>query len=1493
MKKFYNNTKMSGAFSSALRVLALLCVLLGFSSSAWGADYYFFQTNADDWCNNTGTWMSREKNDNVYTIPFKITKKNTNYYFWISTKNNDKKSIQSNSDIGFEKEKFTSSGVTFQKKEYGCTPSNGSHIAALGFYVYGDTDNTDITIIVDISNAKEIKVTIPEKCRPKSTITSATYNAEDASINLAGSVTDACGGTVSYGFAYKKSGTNNWTKVTAVGTETDFTGTCDASTFEAGAVYIFTTYTFQDNQTYYSSSEARVRIPTPPTKVLLTKDATYNSDNVKATLYGYLQQNPIQTGAPCLNIIEYGFVLKQGLGSEPTASNIKVIASNADNTQNLVRGADFSATSATLVKGTVYSYRSYIYAEGIGYIYSDEIRYFSTGNCTPQPGGGNPIYITVDGSLGEAFYDDCTLYYGSLQTALDHLKDNTEYTHSNGNLKQPVVITVSQFDNAAGDKGRGTYTGNKEYYVSGGGEGGVDGHSYTRKLRVLAVEGFNRHNEDSETYDAEHTLTIQANNGDKPRIEHILIRKSRNVKLKGLSIFSREDNNGDTKDTALEIDAGRFNNWQDAFCDFFDANIVVEECIIGSNGFTGVHVNSYSGLTFKYCTFNLSVEDFSDNARDYGASAKFFECRNIKFIQNNFWGGHSTLLWLQQTKNALFYNNVFWNTNEYNNGGCQAVRVYNQSYSGKTQCDSIAVIYNTFYLADNENKGEYSFIFFGGVKENYDVNGDVYFKYNNCYSYDKDMVSQIKSPYPLEKYKSDKHGNLCPNNYWSIPDTKSPSNFDPEIKACETTYINVADLVCTTGASGPASLIIKQPINGQGQEEAGLKVGPKLTIEDIKGFSNITLDPVELYSDRYNQGERSSDANGKWTLGALEASTGNIVNTIYWLGGDSKEWDNRNNWAYIPGETEQTRQEGRAITHRILSCVDVLSEDLKIVIPEKGSAKYPTTTKATYFYPEIPSEFDSRSDARKNIVEGEQVSAGVGTGKQIVKYASSINLEYGAALKGVHYLKEGENTYRYDEGITNMTLERDQWTLVGPVVLPWDDKDKNTTRDVMSNDYFLNYEPNVYMRRAVVGGTATEPSLTWNQTFAELDSLCKPNTAFAVTIPNSYGNYWGIGLSAQDYYGSICGLTGDALNEKLADVTVPKSFNPFVGRFVNEKELIKYSDLPINQPVLLNNSYPCNIDVQKLEGDGNSNGIVYLYDYIAKSIKVAGDDSWTAEGSYKGYNGVNTQYIKPQNGFVFIPKKSSVEVTEAMLVGGDTKSRSAEIENNKVSINLHAGSSNSLVHSSISIEHDPELGTNVESAINAPKVFAYREAPELYMMAHDKTLCRLAVPKSETVIPLGIQVKTPMYVTFKVARNSGYSKVTLVDTENNYEHDLLESPYTADILPKGTCEGRYFLNVVSDASDFGDDDVTTSVEDASGEDLAINIYNDTDNSDAITVVTSNVELEKIYVSDSMGRVIPFEANGNYAKIQIPNAMGVYIIQVIGDKASRTEKVILK
>ena len=67
MKKIYNNTKMSGAFSSALRVLALLCVLFSFSSSAW-AGYLICGPDAMDLSYNSGKEMT--KSGAVYTYTF-------------------------------------------------------------------------------------------------------------------------------------------------------------------------------------------------------------------------------------------------------------------------------------------------------------------------------------------------------------------------------------------------------------------------------------------------------------------------------------------------------------------------------------------------------------------------------------------------------------------------------------------------------------------------------------------------------------------------------------------------------------------------------------------------------------------------------------------------------------------------------------------------------------------------------------------------------------------------------------------------------------------------------------------------------------------------------------------------------------------------------------------------------------------------------------------------------------------------------------------------------------------------------------------------------------------------------------------------------------------------------------------------------------------------------------------------------------------------------
>ena len=56
MKRFYNNTLMSGAFSKALRVIALLCVLFGVSGSAWGKTIYLDAGGSNLW-DQGGAWF--------------------------------------------------------------------------------------------------------------------------------------------------------------------------------------------------------------------------------------------------------------------------------------------------------------------------------------------------------------------------------------------------------------------------------------------------------------------------------------------------------------------------------------------------------------------------------------------------------------------------------------------------------------------------------------------------------------------------------------------------------------------------------------------------------------------------------------------------------------------------------------------------------------------------------------------------------------------------------------------------------------------------------------------------------------------------------------------------------------------------------------------------------------------------------------------------------------------------------------------------------------------------------------------------------------------------------------------------------------------------------------------------------------------------------------------------------------------------------------------
>ena len=1565
MKRFYNNTINSLALKNALRVFALLCVLLGFSSSAWGQTYYIWGDNSLGFKDsNTSIGMEQSGSDNLYTFTANSTSTDRWFKIYYGT----------NKDVGANAIGTGTNDKITLGNEYSCKQGSYSEFkldiesgktytiklsSALKLtvtesvidyskrtiYFENTLGWTEVYVYWDVywdnekgagANGRNFTKMTPTGCKD---VWEGVFASDITNGNIAFSNTnfstfdnfyngEACARgdfdyinfqdvkfTPSKTSNETKNGTKyfnegNWSTHNSTSTATQFildishfTGwkTSDAqfkAVFYNGSekvseheltqcpydadIYFTETGLSLSNCTHVVmerwsknygekwNTSGKVKLACANNCVeindwnnnadltiyegecadvkdllLLSREANIDTSDKTATLYGYLKFTDCDA-----QITEYGFYYCPSDGCIPTENSKVVLQAQHQGTTGIQRGTEFSAV-LNYTEGVRYGYRSYAVVNGKVRL-SKEVRYFGSSQCNPQP-AGQPINVTVDGAqYGIDYADNCNLIYGNLQLALDNLESHEKGYIVDGALQQDITITVFQLDN------KGTYTG-KIKTVSGGTGGG------TRSLNVNVIEDINKNQNDN------YKLTIKAAEGHNPRIQHLLIRESRNIEIDGLNIISNPTNNGETEDTALEIDAGKCSDWVNVSRELDNANILIKNCMIGSNGFTGVHATGCSGISFENNTFNLivNVPENKDDAEysnivGWGASAKFFACKNIKFVRNNFMGAHPTLVWLQQSSNALFYNNVFWNTNEFV-GECVAVRLVNQWDNNSV--GNIAFFYNTFYLADNDNNKNYDFLRYKiDVASAFDESS-VYFQYNNCYSYDTDIPGKASSG------TSFVDGKYCPNNYWSI---KSDAKFD--IKDCgdDTKNINVSNYVCETSASGPASLIIKQPAD---PNDAGLKVGAPLELTYIQTAvgtdTDIPFKAEDLTDDRYNENIREGNA---WTLGAYEQSASNNVETIYWVGGVDNNWDNRNNWVRIDETTGQERR---------LTCVDNLSPNLKIIIPEENSTQYPISTTGKYFYPEIPASFDAsdRENATIGLVSenqgipaSEQVSAGVPGDP--AKYAKTIELEYGAALKGVHRL-DG----LYDEAISHMTVGRDEWTLVGTIVKPSDEN--GDYRFITSNDYFCNYTPQVYMHRAEIVQEGEFVNATWGDTFADLDKGVEPTTVYAINVPDQYGKYK---APSRIYYQGLAGGTNDP--DKLQDGVKPHSFGPFTGRFVNDASMPEYGtgennleNLTGGTAYLFNNSYPCNIDPKKIQESGLGNIMCYDYDGGA----FVSIDARAVEST-----------LKPQHGFIFIPENNGkLTINENWLVDGDTKSRSAEYEEPIFSIQLDNAEYGLHGYSNLVVKRDELLADNEDSPLNVRKVIAPNEnTPEIYAIAFDEELARVCVNNMNKTIPLGIYLHKPMKVKFSKCYSKNVISAMLVDTYTNEEYDLMDRTYTTETLGSGNIDGRFFLNITTLDDDYyvedeeDDDNVSTDVEENTLDENAINIFvRESDN--AIRVLTSGVELREIYVSDMSGRTMRYNVNGYSASIKLPVPNGVYLVQVIGDKLTRTEKVILK
>ena len=600
---------------------------------------------------------------------------------------------------------------------------------------------------------------------------------------------------------------------------------------------------------------------------------------------------------------------------------------------------------------------------------------------------------------------------------------------------------------------------------------------------------------------------------------------------------------------------------------------------------------------------------------------------------------------------------------------------------------------------------------------------------------------------------------------------------------------------------------------------------------------------------------------GAWTVGAFQQRNAMPVDTIVWHGTTSSDWDNRNNWYKTDGT--------------LVTCLDALTEDLTVIIPNKDSEKYITPPEGITQYPILPADI-STIDGFTTDRHEERVNAG--SNDKATKVANKIYMEYGAALVGVEELAKG--TPRYAEVEQEFVARRHDWLLVGPVVKPWGDDGK--AREVVSGDYFLNDLPHVYMHRAEIkeNPKTHEMEAMWNESFPELDSLVTHEKAFAIRLPNQYGRNLDLfGMKFEKLPAEVYNELFPTAEGVPYDGNAPHTYS-FKGRFYNEASLPTYTlgaDIAKDELVILNNSYPANIDAQKLsEGLGVK---VQYYHYEDKKFVPVYDDEKVS--------------IMSQHSFI-IPKtlegKQTINIERSWFQTTETGHRSASVDTESFRIELRNKAASSA--SEIYICYDPLKEDALNYSVDATKIFNTMEPslPDLYAIRYNKRLSGLVIPTISEPIPLGINVSAEdQGFTFSLKRTSLQSDIILEDRNTGKQCNLSEGlKYTVDDLPIGLCEGRFYLMLQEQEEERPGDDVSTEVEDGQSSAAGIDIF--TQGNSVVVSASSDVELMQVIVSDVSGRHQVYNVSGQYVQLNLPVATGVYTISVIGDKANRVEKI---
>ncbi|MBO8446199.1 MAG: T9SS type A sorting domain-containing protein [Bacteroidetes bacterium] len=1111
---------------------------------------------------------------------------------------------------------------------------------------------------------------------------------------------------------------------------------------------------------------------------------------------------------------------------------------------------------------------------------------------------GDTIYYTIDNTLT---YDDaCALQFCTIGAAMADLKtDENYYDAGSKNLLKHIVFKIVG--------GNGDYVGETDNDVSGG----------DVNTKVNMISDINNGDEPADGYKVFIMRNADYENPQvgKPVVNHVVIRNSRNVQLLFLDIQGYTKNTT-SYDNAIDIDNGS-KSWlaTPKAGDYANGRIQIRFCDISSMGFTCVHLSAYDDVLFEENRITANIDpDYTNpnNQRDWGSSVKFIRCSNVKFLRNTFRGQHITNIWLQECENVLVMNNVFWTENEQaiDAGGNSVamIRLMSQDNVGSGNVplpvNNIGIYYNTFYISATNVPERADFLKFGGDVSSQNGRASSYslidFNYNNCYSMDPDQLS--RSGNPLWDGQGTTNVDVRYNNFWTVAEgdlseqgmRSSLSIYAiPEgtgEKEDDVVYnINVPAQMCSTANDNPDGLVVRG---------TGLNLGK--TIEgDISGQGAEELNNDRLYpAVGEKDGVRPYKAQKGWTLGAYQQSDARQpLGTIYWFGGSDditgQAWDLRSNWRCYDMQTRALRQ---------VDCLDTFSDTLLVIVPAPNSTRFPVPEGGVKSYPRIPTAFDNAGGERDTISNNaytldEYVQAGLGMKnyESVMAdkpwYFKTIYIEYGGSLLFANYLYNKETGKRHYDGASASYLgPRNVWGLTGAMIQPFVDYNSadrthsDDVRMVKSSDYYLNLEPQVYMRYADV--VQSEGQVKWTRSFPDMDVEIEPGMQFAIYLSQLYGLF---GMSDNEY----AEWTGKT--QFIDHANTPITYNLY-GRFAAEAALPYYKNLAPGEYNLLNNYLPANLSVKEILKAPDVEEVKY---YVAGTNGMMGSFVDISDATVQQGDSL----IYPKNGFLVKGK----DLTELRITDNMVSNSHAQIYNLRNMaetypyVSVVANNDDTPYGSQISVEVNPNVNSYNFEEFAKDKLFQgtpeMSYVPDVYIMMGEGYDEVVSVPDAETVIPLGVRVREKMDLSFYVRYIDGINEVWLEDRATAAFYDVANYKGTIRGLEPADYQGRFYLHLSSNSEEEDPDeeenpdiDVPTDVEETTAA-SGIDIFN---TAEVITVSsTSDIALSAVYVTDMAGRTRSYKASGNYVRIVTDLVPGVYVVNAVGDKESTERKIVVK